>query len=245
MERRGLRRLAGGGGFAWIPDYQYSKIYEVNTSSGALVRTITTPTNPPFCYDGRCNILATNGTTVWVSATGGVYEYSATSGTLLNTIGSLTSANSIVMDASHVWAANYNAGTVSEINPATATVVATINVGTHPGPMADDGTHVWVTNTGSSSITEINAATGAVVGTISSGASPMYVAASDGTNVWVRTTGSSLIQLSATTGSVIQTFPMSYFTNATSLTYVVTDANYVWLEGDDNQGDGMLYKMRP
>ncbi|MDG1878830.1 MAG: hypothetical protein P8I99_15610 [Acidimicrobiales bacterium] len=52
----------------------------------------------------------------------------------------------MAFDGTHIWVANYFAGTVSKIVAATGVVTDTIAVGVAPFGVAFDGTHIWVTN---------------------------------------------------------------------------------------------------
>jgi YVTN family beta-propeller protein len=136
-----------------------------------------------------------------------------------------------------VWAANFNAGTVSRLDPALRTVVQTLQVGSTPTGVAVGAGAVWVTDNYGGAVVRIDPRVNRVVQTIRVGNAPAGVAVGDG-SVWVaNSSDGTLSRIDATTGAVITTIALGG-----SPTGVAVGLGGVWVS---DQADGRVSRVDP
>ena len=149
-----------------------------------------------------------------------------------------TSPSALASGAGAVWAANYNAGTVSRIDPATRVVVQTIEAGTAPAGLAVGAGSVWVTNNYGGTLSRIDPAVDRVVQTIPVGNAPTGVAVGYG-SVWVaNSSDGTLTRIDPVTDAVVN----RSIALGAGATDVAVGADAVWVS---DEGGDRVFRVDP
>jgi peptide/nickel transport system substrate-binding protein len=136
-----------------------------------------------------------------------------------------------------VWAADYNAATVSRIDPHIHTVVDTIPVDSTPSAIAVGAGDVWVANTFSGTVSRIDPAVDRLVQTITVGNGPSGVSVGDG-SVWVsNSSDGTLSRIDAANGAVTRTIRLGG-----GASDVAAAAGAVWVS---DEADGRVLRVDP
>jgi YVTN family beta-propeller protein len=129
-----------------------------------------------------------------------------------------------------IWAANYNAATVSRIDPTIHTVIDTIPVDSTPSAIAVGAGDVWVANTFSGTVSRIDPGVHRVVQTIGVGNGPSGVAVGFG-SVWVaNSSDGTLSRINAVSGA-----PQSTILLGGGATDVAAGLRAVWISDEANR----------
>jgi hypothetical protein len=191
----------------WVADY--SGIDEYSASTGALVRSITGPSDDLKNATG----VVTDDSHVWVTTATAVVELSASTGAFIRSLPTpelVGGESALSSDGTDLWVTLSDG--VIEISEATGSVVRTVSRSgstiTEATGVVSNGSRVWVMDGNAGSFTELLASTGKLLHPVPESyqlSNPSAVAAG-GAHVWVLGSSAqsqadgSLTELSSSTG---------------------------------------------
>lgn len=224
--------VAAAGGDVWVADSGSASVFELNASTGALVRLIS-GSKYRFGSDASTEPMAVSTSSVWVinGSRGSLTELDRSTGALIRVVQGrkygLRWPDAIAIAGGDVWVAS-SGGSVTELRESTGKLVRIVSgsrYGFGPGPdgIAVAGGQVWVANgdndNNSGSVTELDASTGALIRVVSGkgfGLVNPNTIAVDGGHVWVANDGTAendagqlgfhegLTELNASTGALVR-----------------------------------------
>lgn len=235
-------------GHIWSCDFADGVLLKIDAATQTILDTITLANCNQCCYDAGTNTIWATYTPV---ATRLVAKIDATSDAVIGSYAVGAGLSALVSDGTRIWIGNHNDNTVTVLLAADGSLVATVGTGNGPNGIAFDGTHVWTANQSGNSVTKITAATQAVVGTYTVGNQPIGIAW-DTTNIWVTDGGytptflQSLERIDASTGSVLNTYPLGDDGTADFFAGMAWDATQgvLWmLDGFGGGGNNFIYAI--
>ncbi len=197
-------------GYAYIGELQSNVVSVINTTTHAVVDSITVGSAPYGMW------LTPDGKLLY-TAIAGSSSLSVVNTATRAVVSSIPLANSpwcLVgsADGSTLYVTVSAGGKVDVVNTATGAVTATIQVGNGPQAiiMSPDGSKVYVVNTTSKTISVISTATNTVIATIATGDNPNGICLSpDGTTLYVSNSGdNNLYVISTATNTVTNQLPV-------------------------------------
>ncbi len=185
--------------YAYVTNWSANSVSVINTSNGALVKTIPVGTNPwgvavnqagTFAYATN---LSSNSVSVISTSTNAVVATIP--------VGAAPAGIAFAPNGKTAYVANVQSNSVSVINTGTKKVTATVSVQSNPTGLSvsPNGAFVYVANAASGSVSVISTLTNAVVATVPTGAGAAFVPISpDGSTAYS-------VNNAANTVSVIRT----------------------------------------
>jgi YVTN family beta-propeller protein len=227
-EMRALRILVFGAGlvfcsfpvalaktnYAYVANATGTTVSVINTSTNAVVKTVTVGANPFAITVDQAgkNVYVGNETSNSVSVIS-----TSTNGVVATIpVGAFPHGIAISPNGKTLYVSNNSGASVSVVNTSTKKVTATIAVGTEPSGMAvlPNGAFLYVVNYsagGPGSVSVISTLTNAVVATVPVGSGPIWAASSsDGSTVYVTNYFSGSVSVIRTAdNSVINTISIT------------------------------------
>jgi peptide/nickel transport system substrate-binding protein len=200
------------------------------TTSGALARTISLPSEPG-------SALSADGS-AWVTSpvAHALYRVDPATGATEGTVAVGAGAGAVASAGSDIWVGNTLDGTLSRVSAATDGVVQTVAVGPEPTGLAVGDGSVWVVDASASTLTAVNAGSGLPTSTRPLGSPPFGVAFGAG-SVWVSSPGDNNVTRVQPDGG--PNVEISVGAEPTAITFGLGS---VWVA---NQLDGTVSRIDP
>lgn len=200
--------------YAYVANATGTTVSVINTSTNAVVKTVTVGSNPFAITVDQAgkNVYVGNETSNTVS----VISTSTNAVVATIPVGAFPQGIAISPNGKTLYVSNDNGASVSVVNTGTKKVTATITVGFEPLGMAvlPNGSFLYVVNYsggGAGSVSVISTLTNAVVATVPVGSGPIWAASSpDGSTVYVTNYFSGSVSVIRTVdNSVINTISIT------------------------------------